>query len=209
MSLFLGLHIGAGIITLLAAAAAVTTRWLSLNHRWHVISGQCFFRGMFTIFLTALPLSIVASSLFLFLIAIFSFYLAFSGLRYARRRGGSVPGYDRFAALLMVVVGCAMIVSGSVMLVLGDSNGVTLLAFGGLGSWLGYADWAGYRTGSVRGRERIAAHLRMMLGATIAVITAAVVTNNPFEPAFVLWLLPTLIITPILVYWGHRVRAGS
>ena len=38
---------------------------------------------MAVIFLTAIPMSIASSNVFLFLIAIFSFYLAYAGMRFA------------------------------------------------------------------------------------------------------------------------------
>ena len=43
---------------------------------------------MTIIFHTAIPMSMAAGNVFLFLVAIFSFYLAFSGIRFARNRAG-------------------------------------------------------------------------------------------------------------------------
>ena len=74
MQILLTIHILAGTIALLCAALAVTSE---KGKKLHVLSGRTYFWGMATIFLTAIPMSIITSNIFLFLIAIFSFYLAF------------------------------------------------------------------------------------------------------------------------------------
>jgi hypothetical protein len=43
-----------------------------------------------------------------------------------------------------------------------------------------------------------------MMGGTIAVITAVLVVNPPFEPEWVWWVLPTVVITPIISYWNKK-----
>jgi hypothetical protein len=55
---------------------------------------------------------------------------------------------------------------------------------------------------------RIAAHLGRMLGGTIAAVTAFTVVNVRIEPAFVVWLAPTVVLTPVIAYWTARVRGG-
>lgn len=209
-SIFLSLlvvHITAGFAALSAAIGAVATQWLRTAHRWHVLAGQVFFWGMVVIFLTALPLSWMTESLFLFLVSIFSGYLAWSGYRYAKRRRGPVASYDRLASVLMVVAGAAMILVGGIMLVGGDMDGITLLVFGALGLSLSWLDLDAFRKGEYTGKQRIASHLGMMLGATIAAVTAFVVTNFTFQPGFVLWIAPTVVIVPLIVYWTRRVQA--
>ena len=39
-----------------------------------------------------------------------------------------------------------------------------------------------------------------MLAGTIAVITAVLVTNVNIEPVFILWILPTIIISPLIFF---------
>lgn len=206
-STLLVIHVTAGFAALLAAVGAVSTQWLRTEHRWHVLSGQTFFRSMIVIFVTAVPLSWMAGSLFLFLISLFSVYLAWSGYRYAKRRRGPVTFFDRLAAALMMTAAVAMLGFGTVMLFGGDWDGITLLVFGGLGLTLGWLDLDAFRKGEYTGKQRIASHLGMMLGATIAAVTAFVVTNLTLEPAFVLWIAPTVVIFPLIVFWSRRVLA--
>ena len=63
---------------------------------------------MVLIFLTAIPMSIINSNVFLFLIAIFSFYLAFSGMRFARNRSGVPTRIDLIAVNFMFLSGAGM-----------------------------------------------------------------------------------------------------
>ena len=85
MQLLLIIHILAGTVALMSAALAVSS---AKGKKFHVLSGRTFFWSMVTIFLTAIPMSVVSNNTFLFLIAIFSFYLAFAGMRFARNRNG-------------------------------------------------------------------------------------------------------------------------
>lgn len=41
-----------------------------------------------------------------------------------------------------------------------------------------------------------------MMGGTIAVITAVLVVNVNIEPQWIAWVLPTLIITPVIAWWN-------
>ena len=44
-----------------------------------------------------------------------------------------------------------------------------------------------------------------IIAGTIAVITAVLVTNIYIEPVFILWVLPTIIITPIIFWWNRKI----
>ena len=44
-----------------------------------------------------------------------------------------------------------------------------------------------------------------MLAGTIAVITAVLVTNLSIEPVFILWILPTIIISPLIFWWNRKI----
>ena len=53
--------------------------------------------------------------------------------------------------------------------------------------------------------ERIAKHLTNMMGGTIAVVTAVLVVNPPANPEWVWWILPTVLITPVITWWNKKV----
>ena len=202
MQYLLSIHILAGSISLIAAAFAALS---SKGKKAHILAGRTYFWGMAIIFLTAIPMSIAGSNVFLFLIAIFSFYLAYAGMRFAKNRTGVGNLFDWVAIGLMVLSGMVMWFLAILYFLNGNSQYITLTIFGFIAISLGYTDFRDYRNKSAIGKQRIARHLTNMLAGTIAVITAVLVTNINIEPVFILWILPTMIITPIIFWWNRKI----
>ena len=202
MQILLPIHILAGIIALLCAALAVSSE---KGKRLHVLSGRTYFWGMATIFLTAIPMSIISNNIFLFLIAIFSFYLAFAGMRFARNRKGVATTLDWIAVSLMILSGLGMWILAAIYFLNTNTQYIVLLIFGFLAIALGYADFKSHKNKSAIGKERISRHLTNMMGGTIAVVTAVLVVNPPFEPEWVWWVLPTVMITPLIFWWNSKI----
>ena len=105
-----------------------------------------------------------------------------------------------------------MVLSGMVILILAifyfmnsNSQHITLNVFGFIAISLGYTDFRSYRNKSAIGKQRIARHLTNMWAGTIAVITAVLVTKLHIDPVFMLWILPTEIITPIITWWNKKI----
>ena len=44
-----------------------------------------------------------------------------------------------------------------------------------------------------------------MLAGTIATVTAVAVVNVDPDPVWLTWILPTLVITPLIIWWNVRV----
>ena len=197
----LPIHILAGTIALLCAALAVSSE---KGKKFHVLSGRTYFWCMVAIFLTAIPMSIISSNIFLFLIAVFSFYLAFSGMRFARNRKGVATTLDWVAVSLMILSGAGMWILAGIYFTNNDSQYIPLLVFGFLALFLGYGDYSSHKNKTATGKERLAKHLTNMLGGTIAVITAVLVVNPPSDPEWVWWVLPTVLVTPVIVRWNKK-----
>ena len=202
MQILLPIHILAGTIALLCAALAVSSE---KGKRLHVLSGRTYFWSMATIFLTAIPMSIISNNIFLFLIAIFSFYLAFAGMRFARNRKGVATTLDWTAVCLMIFSGIGLWILAAIYFLNTNTQYIVLLVFGFLAIALGYADFKSHKNKSAIGKERISRHLTNMMGGTIAVVTAVLVVNPPFEPEWVWWVLPTVMITPLIFWWNFKI----
>ena len=160
---------------------------------------------MLGIFITAIPMSIINENIFLFFVAIFSFYLAFSGMRFARNRTGIATSLDWIAVGLMVFSGVGMWMLAVNYFVNDNSQYIVLLVFGFLAIALGYNNFRTYRNKTATGKERIGKHLTNMMGGTIAVITAVLVVNPPSDPEWVWWVLPTALIVPVIFWWVRKV----
>ena len=127
--ILLAIHIAAGSIALLTAAMALVT---PKGERWHIRAGRVYAIAMALVFVTAVPLAILGSSIFLFLIAFFSFYLVFAGWRFARNRQRRAHPVDWAAVGILAVTGLGMWGYAIVIGLNGSSQWVTLLVFGGI-----------------------------------------------------------------------------
>ena len=201
MGILLSIHILAGTIALLCAALAIS---FEKGKKFHVLSGRTYFWSMVGIFLTAIPMSIINSNIFLFLIAIFSFYLAFAGMRFAKNRKGIATTIDWIAVILMILSGLGMWALAVIYFINDNSQYITLFVFGFIALALGYGDYRSHKNKAATGKERIAKHLTNMMAGTIAVVTAVLVVNVNIEPIWIWWLLPTAVITPIIFYWNKK-----
>ena len=202
MEFLLPIHILVGTIALLGAALAVSSE---KGKRIHLLSGRTYFWCMVVIFSTAIPMSIINNNIFLFLIAIFSFYLAFAGMRFARNRKGVATTLDWIAVSLMILSGLGMWILATIYFTNDNSQYIVLLVFGFLAVFLGYGDYKSYKDKTATGKERIAKHLTNMMGGTIAVITAVLVVNPPSNPEWIWWVLPTALIVPVIFWWNVKV----
>lgn len=199
-------HVAAGIVGLIAALIAASNRKGSRRHRQ---IGMVFFWSMLVIGATAIPVTFYRPNPFLFFIALFSFYMAYAG--YRRGRSTYTPHTrDLIAALAMLVIALVMIVFGFDMVFGGRGLGWALIAFGGLGFAFGLVDTVDARRPGTH-VKKVQVHLSRMLGGTIATITAVLVQQvTPLVQAewaqLLIWLGPTVIITPLIVVWQVRIQ---
>ena len=202
MDILLPMHIGAGIFALIASLLAVLS---AKGKKLHIQSGRIYFWAMAVIFVTAIPMALISGNQFLFITAVFSFYLAFAGIRFARNRSGIPATIDWIAVSLMLLSGAGMWLLAVLHLMDNNPDFIVPVVFGTLALALGYRDYRSHKNETAKGPQRIASHLSNMLGGTIAVITAVLVVNINMQPGWLLWILPTLVITPLIIWWNTRV----
>ena len=152
MFVLLPIHILSGALALVSAAVALYSAKVK---RAHILSGRIYFWSMVAIFLTAIPMSIASSNIFLFLIAIFSFYLTISGMRFARNRNGVPTRSDWLAVFSMMLSGIGMWILAAFYLANENSQPILLIVFGFLAISIGYADYKSHKDESATGKPRI------------------------------------------------------
>ena len=202
MDYLLPIHILAGTIALFAAAFAICSE---KGKKIHITAGKTYYWGMVGIFLTALPMSIINKEISLFLVAFFSFYLAFAGRRFAQNRTGVASRIDWIAVGLMIVTGIGMWLLAIFYFIDSNSDYIVLFFFGFISIVLGYTDYKTHKHQEATGKKRIARHLSNMLAGTIAVVTAVLVVNVNMEPQWLPWILPTVILVPVISWWNWKV----
>ena len=204
--ILLVIHITAGSIALLTAFVALVT---AKGGVIHVRAGRVYAIGVSVIFLTAVPLAVLGADVFLLLIAFFSFYLVFAGWRFARNRSRRAQPVDWIAVAIMGLTGLGMWAYAVVLGLSGSGQWVTMLAFGFIAVALSVADGLFFMQGRSANRRpaayrRIQRHLTNMMAGTIATVTAVMVVNVSLNPVWLPWLLPTIVITPLIVWWNVK-----
>ena len=200
--LLLVIHVAAGSVALAAALVALAT---AKGGTGHVRAGRVYAVAMALVSVTALPLALLVSNVLLALIGVFSFYLVFAGWRFARNRSGRPQPMDWAAVAVMGLTGLGMWGYGVVVFLRDSSQWVTMALFGTIALSLAVADARFHGARGGPGKRRIARHLTNMLGGTIATITAVVVVNVDTRPEWLAWILPTMVITPLIIWWNRRV----
>ncbi len=206
VEVLLFIHVVAGIVALLSAFVAASNKKGAKRHR---LVGQVFFGAMFIVGVTAIPVTFVNPNPFLFFIALFSFYMAYAGWRRGKARY-QPRAEDLVAAVLMVVTGVVMIGYGLYMAITQSGLGFALIAFGALGLSFGIRDWSDIRR-TPSHSHKVQIHVSRMLGGTIATITAVLVQQvSPLIDSelgkVVLWLAPTIVISPFIALWIARIQ---
>ena len=197
------LHIFAGFISL---GIAYFLLFIKKGNKRHKKLGMIYVYGMSTIFLTAIPLSLLGEfNSFLFVIAIFSFYLAFSGYRQGRDRNGAREQIDKVLGVFITATGILFYGLAVSAYLAEDSMWITSVIFGTIALVFGINDFLRMKiVERPNFYDRTNLHLNLMLAGTIATTTAFIVTIDPFSILWLNWVAPTIVGTPIIIYFSKR-----
>jgi len=204
MRAFLAVHITAGSGAFVFAPLALLTAKGGKAHR---LWGKIYFWCMAVVGVTAIVMAAYRPTLFLALVAIFSFYSAFVAYRVlgqkAAWKGERVARpLDWTAALLCFTASSVLAFLGLVKPLLIQNLGIPAIVFGAIGMYIsGKATWRFTHPPE----EKMFwwyAHLQGMIGSYIAAWTAfCVVTIGPrLHGAWWIWVLPTAIGVPAITF---------
>ena len=210
-------HIAAGFMSFLMAPVALATAKGGKAHkRW----GMVYLWAMGFVAATALPMALYRPVLFLALVAIFSFYAAFSGYRVLKlkelARGGSAKPIDWAAGILTFGSSACLAGFGIWRSTWVQHMGVVAVVFGLIGMRLAASEMISFVR---KPKEKMFwwyTHLGNFIGSYIAAWTAfSVVTLPRILPhaGFVLWLWPTVIGVPAItittIYYKRKFSPKS
>jgi hypothetical protein len=206
---FLVLHIIGGGVGLVSGTLNLV---MKKGGKIHNLIGHFFFYGMLVAGSSALILSFIKSNHFLFIVGVFTLYMVITGKRYIYLK---MLGLNQQPALFDWIISLAMSLAALVFLVLGvmllinqNNFGIVLLVFGIISLGFVRRDFMNYKGKMKEKNYWLLMHLQRMTGAYIASATAFLVVNAkyiPFEfPTFVYWLLPTAVLTPLILIWSKK-----
>lgn len=181
---------------MLAGLVALLT---SKGRKLHKRLGFVFFISMLLVNLPAVALALIKSNHFLLSVAIFSFYMNFTGYVVLRKSNFLVAKIHwavlliglLFALYMVATVQIVSMVFGMLLL---------LMIAGDLRKQL-------YDKENLQqeNRKRVLVHIARMTGAYISTLTAFLVVNITFvKPPWLLWLTPTILLTPLIIYWIRK-----
>lgn len=200
------IHIVFGSVALFIAPLAMITVKGGL---WHRRWGKLYFWAMAGVAVTATVMCYLRTGLFLFLIAILSFYLALSGYRVLRlKKPQDKPDWiDWGIAAVMMLAGLGMVALGVLN---NDSQRRTVeIVLGLVGFYLGAMDVVRFLKPAPDKRAWMREHLARFVGAYIGTVTAFVVVNFSFLPPVARWLSPTVIGVAGILLWRKRYAKQS
>ncbi len=202
MRTLLVVHIAAGSGSfLLAPVALVTAKGGPAHRRWGMVYLWC----MGAVGATALPMALYRPVLFLALVAVFSFYAAFSAYRVLKlkslAKGGHAGAIDWIAGGVTFGSSALLATLGAFKPAAVQGFGVVAIVFGFLGMSLAYGQLKSF---VVKPREKmfwLYTHIGNFIGSYIAAWSAfSVVTLGRYlGQTWYVWLWPTMVGVPALI----------
>lgn len=178
----------------------------------HKKMGKFFLLTMLGAAFLALGFAALKGNIFLFVVGIFTIYLIGTGARFIKLKLKSdevKPTWlDWTLSIFMLLSGVVFLIYGVKLLIVSKSFGWVLITFGTIGLSGVWQDIRYYRGLKKEKMYWLATHIGRMTGGYIAAFTAFIVNNMGLFPqgipGFVFWLLPTVILTPLIVKWQRQ-----
>ncbi len=171
----------------------------------HKLMGKIYFFSMLMAALIALPMSYLHPSYFLFIIGVFTSYMLLSGKRYLKKKTpANIKPVDWLLTTIMLVFGAAFIGMGIYNLLQSNFFGVVFIAFGSISLIFVYQDYINFKGRASVKNFWLTTHIQRMVGSYIASVTAFLVVNNTLLPGVIAWLLPTIVLVPLIIYWSRK-----
>ncbi len=201
MQVFLAVHIAAGAGAFLIAPIPLATAKGGKQHkRW----GRVYLWCMGIVAVTAIPMSFYRPVLFLALVAVFSFYLAFAGYRVLRLKslpqGGRAQPIDWIAGI--VTLGSSLLLAWLSLFRPASIQVIWIVgvAFGLIGVRAAAVQIISFVRKPKAKMFWWYSHLELFLGSYIAAWSAfsAVTLSQLFGNQWYVWLWPTIVGVPAI-----------
>jgi len=204
------LHILGGAIGLITGSINISR---PKGDKTHKQVGSVFMVAMLTAGFSSLVLSVLHPNFFLFVVGVFTIYLTATGRRslYFKQTQKTPQVIDWILTITMLLASIVFIGLGVIKLLKGNTFSIALIVFGVLGIRFSRTDIINYRGKSKLKNHWLTGHLQRMIGSYIAALTAFLVVNGNYIPdifpAFLVWILPTIVLLPFIIRWTRKFTA--
>lgn len=198
-------HAFFGGLGLLSGIASIVAKKGSSSH---MNMGKLFSFGMLSSSIISIPIAWMPNhmNLFLFLIAMFTIYLVIAGNGSLRFKSKEKADWaDLLTSAGMLLFSVIMLGIGFYTMLSNVSSGILYLFFGSFGMFFALADFRFYKKPGKDKNAYLISHIRKMIGAFIASVTAFFVAGLGLMN-LVFWILPTILGTIYIVYWRKKVQ---
>jgi len=206
VQILLIIHAVTGGIALISGLFAIFAK---KGQKLHLKSGLIYYWSMMLVVITGLIVGAYKGNLFISTIAVFSFYMVFTGRRIlGSKKALNLAWIDWFFTSLAISIGMLMLGLGIYLFTQNGFQGAApmLLVFGFFLLWMGLEDFKLMKKGAIEKGQFLLKHISRMGGSYIATSTAFLVVNIDFHPQWIVWLLPTVIGTPMITSASRKWR---
>lgn len=204
-TVLLSIHVLGGSVGLMTGTFVL---FRPKGDRQHKLWGKFFAYGMLVSATVSLILSSIHFNPFLFIIGVFTLYLVVTGLRYLRlkqlHKTQKPAALDWLIFAVMTLFAFLFLGYGVFLLTRHNNFGFVLIVFGLISALMLRSDWLTFKGKIKLNNYWLLLHLQRMTAAYIASLTAFLVVNNTFLPGIIAWMLPTIIITPLIIKWTAK-----
>ena len=206
-TILLIIHIISGSIGLFTGTVNLIRKKGDKSHK---MIGLFFLYGMLINGIAGILMTLIHSNPFLFIVGIVSIYMVATGQRYLALKdllkGDKAKSIDWILSSIMLLFGISFVVYGMLLLYSSENFGIVLLVFGFISISMVYQDFKNFEGKSSIKNFWLLVHIQIMMGSYIAAMTAFIVVNNTILPEIVAWLLPTVIVTPLIIKWSRKYK---
>lgn len=204
------IHIAAGSTALLAGIAAIVFK---KGMKGHNLSGRIYYWSMLVIGITAFGIAIPKGNMFLLMIGGFSTYMTLTGYRFLQFRKNQGLKFGFWDYVFIVIGFITLIVPTLYFTQIGwhkiGGFGVVFAVFGLMLTVMLLGDLRiGKKLSTYPRAWFLNMHIGRMMGAFIATCTAFLVQNWQTDPVYIAWLLPTVVFTPLIIYYQRKFKVS-
>lgn len=189
-------HIISGGIALVCGSITLITKKGQKAHRTF---GKIFFYSMLLVCFSAIGIAVFKNLSFLLMVGVFALFQNYFGLKAIKNKELRYNTID----IVMLLTACI----NSIFMFI--SMKPVLIVFGIISAFLCFGQIKIY-VATLKKREIpkllwLRQHIGMMMGAYIATLTAFLVVNiKNVVPGWLIWLIPTTIFIPLMLYWTKK-----